>query len=239
MVGGRLSNRWLGMSPGVVALIAIAGFVVPANGQAVHSGGSGHVAMSHPPAPRMPQMSGSRTQHPFPQGRQQQQPPVNQGRQQQSSQQQLQQQLQQQTQQQTQQVDPSRELGPPREPVGRMTTPGGGQFDTRGGGGDIRPENAGQGNLGQGNFGAGNANPSLPTATNVHPAVPHPPTTRRWPLPQGASESDRPPPGQCRVWLNGVPGSRQPAPTSCGQAAKMRTPNSSLIFGDDGPSRPQ
>jgi hypothetical protein len=224
MVGGRLSNRWLGLSPRVVALIATAGFAVPVHGQAVHSGGSGHVAMSHPPAPRMPQ--GSRTQRPFPQGRQQ--PPTNQGRQQQSPPQQL----QQQTPQQTQQVDPARELGPPREPVGRISTPGGGQFDNRGG--DVRPENVRPENVRP-----ENANPSLPTATNVHPAVPHPPTTRRWPLPQGASESDRPPPGQCRVWLNGVPGSRQPAPTSCGQAAKMRTPNSSLIFGDDGPSRPQ
>jgi hypothetical protein len=75
----------------------------------------------------------------------------------------------------------------------------------------------------------------LASGTNVHPQVPHPPAMRRWPLPQGATESDRPPPGQCRVWLGGVPASRQPAPTSCGQAAKMRTPGSTLIFGDDKP----
>lgn len=73
-------------------------------------------------------------------------------------------------------------------------------------------------------FGAGAATP-----------VPHPPANRPWQrLPEGASSADRPPPGLCRVWLKGVPAARQPAPTSCGQAAKTRTPGSTLMFGDDG-----
>jgi hypothetical protein len=83
-----------------------------------------------------------------------------------------------------------------------------------------------------------------PFGSGAARAVPHPPANRPWQrLPEGASAADRPPPGLCRVWLKGVPAARQPAPTSCGQAAKTRTPGSTLMFGDDGeapraPARP-
>ena len=73
----------------------------------------------------------------------------------------------------------------------------------------------------------------------VRPTVPQPPSRAWQKLPDGADEKDRPPAGQCRVWLHGVPASSQPASTSCGQARKNMTPGSSLIFGDDHPSTVQ
>jgi hypothetical protein len=221
MIVGRSSNRWLGRVPGVVAVIATIGFGVPAYAQHTTTGGGAGVHMSAP-APRPPMMT-----HPMPAATRVQPPPAHEQQLQQpqvrvqGAPQQQQQQPQvrvqgapQQQQQQEQQPQAPVATEPPRENGDVFSrSQNGGQFN---GGGQV----GGQG---------------LPTATNVHPRVPHPPTTRRWPLPQGATEADRPPPGQCRVWLSGVPGSRQPAPTSCGQAAKMRTPGSTLIFGDDKP----
>ncbi len=43
----------------------------------------------------------------------------------------------------------------------------------------------------------------------------------------------RPPAGMCRVWVNGVPPDRQPAPTDCASALRNRPPNGRVIFGDD------
>jgi hypothetical protein len=37
----------------------------------------------------------------------------------------------------------------------------------------------------------------------------------------------------CRIWLNGVPASRQPAPTDCATALRRRPPNARVIFGDE------
>jgi hypothetical protein len=48
----------------------------------------------------------------------------------------------------------------------------------------------------------------------------------------------RPPAGMCRIWLDEVPASRQPAPTDCATAIRRRPPNSRVVFGDD-PSRDQ
>ena len=45
----------------------------------------------------------------------------------------------------------------------------------------------------------------------------------------------KPPPGMCRIWIEGVPGSRQPAPTDCGTALRNRPPNGRVIFGDELP----
>lgn len=43
----------------------------------------------------------------------------------------------------------------------------------------------------------------------------------------------RPPPGMCRVWLNGVPPNQQPAPTDCASAVRNRPANGRVLFGDD------
>ena len=45
--------------------------------------------------------------------------------------------------------------------------------------------------------------------------------------------SHRPPPGMCRVWVDGVPPGQQPAPTDCRTAIRNRPPNGRVIFGDD------
>jgi hypothetical protein len=43
----------------------------------------------------------------------------------------------------------------------------------------------------------------------------------------------RPPPGMCRIWVDGVPAGQQPAPTDCRTAIRNRPPNGRVIFGDD------
>lgn len=43
----------------------------------------------------------------------------------------------------------------------------------------------------------------------------------------------RPPAGMCRVWVDGVPPGRQPAPTDCASALRNRPPKGRVIFGDD------
>ncbi|MGH7668332.1 MAG: hypothetical protein ACRENQ_02470, partial [Gemmatimonadaceae bacterium] len=43
----------------------------------------------------------------------------------------------------------------------------------------------------------------------------------------------RPPAGMCRIWLDGVPASRQPAPTDCASALRNRPATGRVIFGDD------
>ncbi|HEY5218941.1 MAG TPA: hypothetical protein VIJ16_03980 [Gemmatimonadaceae bacterium] len=43
----------------------------------------------------------------------------------------------------------------------------------------------------------------------------------------------RPPVGMCRVWVNGVPAGRQPAPTDCASALRNLPSNGRVIFGDD------
>jgi hypothetical protein len=42
----------------------------------------------------------------------------------------------------------------------------------------------------------------------------------------------RPPAGMCRIWIEGVPPGRQPAPTDCSTAIRRRPPNARVIFGD-------
>lgn len=57
-------------------------------------------------------------------------------------------------------------------------------------------------------------------------------------IPAGAQSSSdiperyRPPPGMCRVWIEGVPASRQPAPTDCPSAIRNRPANARVIFGE-------
>jgi hypothetical protein len=50
-------------------------------------------------------------------------------------------------------------------------------------------------------------------------------------------ESHLPPPGMCRVWIDGVPAAQQPAPTDCPTAIRNRPSNARVIFADD--SRPR
>ena len=42
-----------------------------------------------------------------------------------------------------------------------------------------------------------------------------------------------PPAGMCRIWINGVPASKQPAPTDCASAVRNRPANGKVLFGDD------
>ena len=45
--------------------------------------------------------------------------------------------------------------------------------------------------------------------------------------------TQRPPAGMCRIWIDGVPAERQPAPTDCATAIRRRPPNARVIFGDE------
>lgn len=55
-------------------------------------------------------------------------------------------------------------------------------------------------------------------------------------------QSAQPPAGLCRVWLENVPASQQPAPTDCATAIKNRPQNARIVFGnlrDDAAKAPQ
>lgn len=45
-------------------------------------------------------------------------------------------------------------------------------------------------------------------------------------------QSAQPPAGLCRVWLENVPASQQPAPTDCATAIKNRPNNARVVFGN-------
>lgn len=45
-------------------------------------------------------------------------------------------------------------------------------------------------------------------------------------------QSAQPPAGLCRVWLENVPASQQPAPTDCATAIKNRPQNARIVFGN-------
>jgi hypothetical protein len=45
-------------------------------------------------------------------------------------------------------------------------------------------------------------------------------------------QSAQPPAGLCRVWLENVPASQQPAPTDCATAIKNRPQNAKIVFGN-------
>ena len=48
----------------------------------------------------------------------------------------------------------------------------------------------------------------------------------------------RPPEGMCRVWIDGVPPGRQPAPTDCATAIATRPANAHVIYGSRNNSFP-
>src|SRR5438552_19065496 len=58
---------------------------------------------------------------------------------------------------------------------------------------------------------------------------PTPVSKRKFNLPPGCA----PPTGMCRIWVDNVPASQQPAPTDCASAVKNRPLNGRVIFGDD------
>ena len=49
-------------------------------------------------------------------------------------------------------------------------------------------------------------------------------------------ESHRPPPGMCRIWIDGVPPTHQPAPTDCATAIRKRPMNARVVFGSEAPA---
>ena len=51
--------------------------------------------------------------------------------------------------------------------------------------------------------------------------------------PAAIPAESRPPAGMCRIWLDDVPASQQPAPTDCATAVKHKPQNGRVIFGDD------
>jgi len=51
--------------------------------------------------------------------------------------------------------------------------------------------------------------------------------------PPAIPAESRPPAGMCRIWLDDVPASQQPAPTDCATAVKNKPQNGRVIFGDD------
>lgn len=40
-----------------------------------------------------------------------------------------------------------------------------------------------------------------------------------------------PPAGKCRIWMEGVPPSRQPAPTDCATALRQKPANGTVVYG--------
>jgi len=42
-----------------------------------------------------------------------------------------------------------------------------------------------------------------------------------------------PPPGMCRIWLDNVPATQQPAPTDCASAVRNQPRNGRVIFNDE------
>ena len=50
--------------------------------------------------------------------------------------------------------------------------------------------------------------------------------------PDDVPRGHRPPPGMCRIWLDGVPPGQQPEPTDCATAVRERPAGARVIFGD-------
>jgi hypothetical protein len=67
-------------------------------------------------------------------------------------------------------------------------------------------------------------------------------STKETKAPSSVPQSAQPPAGLCRVWLENVPASQQPAPTDCATAIKNRPNNARVVFGnlkDDAAKPPQ
>src|SRR6266566_2783816 len=73
----------------------------------------------------------------------------------------------------------------------------------------------------------------------VRARVPQYPSRTTQPYPSGTSASSQsippgqmPPAGMCRIWIDGVPPGRQPAPTDCATARANVPANGRVIYGD-------
>ena len=66
-------------------------------------------------------------------------------------------------------------------------------------------------------------------STAVAAQEPREPSSRD--QPSRMPESFTPPVGLCRLWIDGVPASQQPAPTDCASAIRNRPSNAAVIFG--------
>ena len=90
--------------------------------------------------------------------------------------------------------------------------------------------------------GTAEAQPRVPTKGKGQPPIRELAPAQRGNRGQSADEippAYRPPPGMCRVWLDGVPAGQQPAPTDCANAVRNRPANARVIFGDDYAGEPQ
>lgn len=56
--------------------------------------------------------------------------------------------------------------------------------------------------------------------------------TRQTRTSDGVPRGHLPPAGMCRIWIDGVPPGRQPAPTDCQTAVATRPANARVIWGD-------
>jgi hypothetical protein len=65
-------------------------------------------------------------------------------------------------------------------------------------------------------------------------ARPQPQNTRT-----AVPQTHLPPPGMCRIWLDNVPPSQQPAPTDCASAARNLPRNGRLIYNDEPRNNPR
>jgi hypothetical protein len=70
--------------------------------------------------------------------------------------------------------------------------------------------------------------PTLGHAQSLQPKGKNPPekTEKSQPVPR----QYLPPRGMCRIWIDNVPATRQPAPTDCPTAIRNRPPNGRVIF---------
>jgi len=76
---------------------------------------------------------------------------------------------------------------------------------------------------------------SVAEAQRPVPAKPQTPATQKSGREQIVPPGFFPPAGMCRIWINGVPASQQPAPSDCASAVRNRPANGKVLFGDDPP----
>jgi hypothetical protein len=90
----------------------------------------------------------------------------------------------------------------------------------------------------QGNFRTGSIDPARRTPTGTSGSVLGDILGTQRDSVQRRKNSDKIPPGQlppagmCRIWIDGVPPGRQPAPTDCQTAVATKPANARVIWGD-------